>query len=100
MYTNAMESLQGIAGRPAVANKSTFMSLGWSDYEKTAILNQWNSVSAISQVPGTYIINRSLTNALRTSYAGGVDPLRQLSIQTQNINTELARKRLEFENNN
>ena len=100
MYTNAMESLQGIAGRPAVANKSTFMSLGWSDYEKTAILNQWNGVSAIPQVPGTYIINRSLTNALRTSYAGGVDPLRQLSIQTQNINTELARKRLEFENNN
>lgn len=99
-YSNAMESLQGIAGRPAVANKEAFKNIGWPEAEENLISAQRENVSAIPQVPGTYIINRSLTNALRKSYNESVDPLRQLSIQCRTINTELARKRAEFEKNN
>lgn len=98
-YSQAMQALQGVAGRPMVANRHAFESIGWSDSEKQAIGYQWNYVNAIPQVPGTYIINRSLTNALRTSYADNVDALRQLGIQTRLINEELMRKRAEFEQN-
>lgn len=98
-YSQAMQALQGVAGRPMVANRQAFESLGWSESEKQTIGYQWDYVSAIPQVPGTYIINRSLTNALRTSYADNVDALRQLGIQTRLINEELMRKRAEFEQN-
>lgn len=101
LYSNALESLQGVAGRPAVANKNTFLKLGWTETEKNVIMNQWNSADTIQQIPGTYIINRSLTNALRTSYGdSNIDPIRQLILQTRNINTELKRKAAEFDKNN
>lgn len=101
LYSNALESLQGVAGRPAVANKNTFLRLGWTEKEKNIIMQQWNCADTIQQIPGTYIINRSLTGALRTSYGdSSIDPIRQLILQTRNINTELKRKAAEFDKNN
>lgn len=100
-YINAMESIQGIAGRVPTANLVTFENLSWTDDEKTVLKKQREWVTAINQVPGIYIINRSLTNALRTSYAStSVDALRQLNIQNDIINDELIRKRAEFQENN
>lgn len=99
-YSNVMESLQGVAGRPAVANITAFSKLGWSQNEQQLIRSGMQYVEAVPQVPGTYIINRSLTNALRTSYSDNSDPLRQLSIQCRIINNELSRKKAEFEKNN
>ena len=96
---DAMQVLQGVAGRPMVANRQAFSRLGWTAAEQQVIRQQWDQAGAIAQVPGTYIIARSLTNALRTSYGGNVDALRQLGIQTRLINEELARKRAEFERN-
>lgn len=100
-YINAMESIQGIAGRLATANLKTFEELGWTQSEKAVLKEQRRWVTAVNQVPGMYIINRSLTNALRASYeSSAVDPLRQLNIQNSVINGEISRKRLEFEKNN
>lgn len=99
-YANAMESIQGIAGRPAVANQAAFDQLNWSQAEKDVLTQQYRWATAVPQIPGMYIINRSLTNALRTSYSGNVDSLRQLNVQNRLINEELTRKRAEFESNN
>lgn len=99
-YANAMESIQGIAGRPAVANQAAFSRLNWSQEEKNVLSQQHQWATAIPQIPGMYIINRSLTNALRTSYSDNVDSLRQLNVQNRLINEELTRKRAEFESNN
>ena len=99
-YSNIMESLQGVSGRPAVANMIAFSRLGWSQSDQNIIIAQRDHLKSVQQIPGTYIIYRHLTNALRTSYSEDVDPLRQLNIQCRDINTELARKRAEFEKNN
>lgn len=99
-YSNIMESLQGVSGRPAVANMRAFSKLGWSQSDQNIIVAQREHIKSVQQIPGTYIIYRHLTNALRTSYSDDVDPLRQLNIQCRDINTELARKRAEFEKNN
>lgn len=100
-YSSAMESIQGIAGRQMTANTATFEMLSWTDAEKTIIKKQREQTTAINEVPGSYIINRSLSNALRTSYdSTAVDPLRQLNIQNGLINTELTRKRAEFMESN
>ena len=99
-YSNIMESLQGVSGRPAVANMRAFSKLGWSQSDQDIIVAQREHLKSVQQIPGTYIIYRHLTNALRTSYSDDVYPLRQLNIQCRDINTELARKRAEFEKNN
>lgn len=98
-YSSVMQSLQGIAGRPSVANMSAFEKLGWSDKDLELITEQRKYTKVKSQVPGSYIVSRYLTNALRTSYNNEVDPLRQLSIQCRKINVELERKREEFQKN-
>ena len=100
-YSTAMESIQGIAGRQISANSVAFEKLNWTDSEKKIISSQREWVTAVNQVPGSYIINRSLSNALRSSYEStAVDPLRQLNIQNELINTELVRKRSEFVESN
>lgn len=100
-YITAMEAIQGVAGRVATANKVTFERLGWTAEEAEVLKAQRNWVTAINQIPGTYIINRSLSNAIRTSYAStSIDPLRQLNIQNRIINDEISRKRAEFEEKN
>lgn len=100
-YITAMEAIQGVAGRVATANKVTFERLSWTAEEAEVLKAQRNWVTAINQIPGTYIINRSLSNAIRTSYAStSIDPLRQLNIQNRIINDEINRKRAEFEEKN
>ena len=100
-YSIVMESIEGIAGRQAVANIEAFENIGWTIAEKEVLKAQRAHTFGINQIPGMYIINRSITNALRTSYNDiKIDPLRQLNIQNRNINDELARKRAEFEQYN
>jgi hypothetical protein len=99
-YAYAMESIQGIAGRPALANMAAFENVGWTDEEKAIISEQRSWSKGIEQIPGNYIILRHLTNALRTSFNDYADPLRQLNIQCRFINQELIRKRAEFVDNN
>ncbi len=95
-YSYAMESIQGVAGRPCVANTVAFESIGWTETEKKVLREQRKFSVGIEEVPGNYIILRHFTNALRTSFNDGDDPLRQLNIQTRKINEELIRKRAEF----
>ena len=99
-YSNVMVSLQGLAGRPSTANIKAFEKLGWDDDDLALITEQRKYTRVKPQVPGVYIVSRYLTNALRTSYGGDPDPLRQLSVQCRKINVELQRKYAEFEKNN
>ena len=99
-YSFAMESIQGIAGRVAVANTEAFEKIGWSTAQKAILREQRASTIGVPEIPGNYIIARNLTNALRSSYSDGEDPLRQLNIRSRFINQELIRKRAEFEDAN
>ena len=99
-YAYAMESIQGIAGRPCLANLVAFENVGWTDEEKAILNKQREFAIGVEQIPGNYIILRHFTNALRTSFNDYDDPLRQLNIQCRLINEELIRKRAEFVDNN
>lgn len=100
-YSTAMESIQGVAGRVSTANTKTFERLSWTKEEKEVLKAQREYVIAINQIPGMYIINRSLTSALRNSYEStAVDPFMQLNIQNSIVNEEIVRKRKEFVQNN
>ena len=96
-YAQGMETTLGISGRAALANLDAWSNLGWSVEESSLIEAQREWVKGIPQVPGSYILKRSLSNALRRAVTDREESRRMLSVNNRIINEELTRKRKEFE---
>jgi ABC-type glycerol-3-phosphate transport system substrate-binding protein len=98
-FAQGVESVMGVASRYPAANKSVFEKIAWTATESDNLMKQWQWVKSIPQVPGSYILNRSLTNAFRQSVDNREEARRMLSVYNQDINDEMARKSREFEKN-
>lgn len=61
-----MESLQGKAGRVPTANLAAFSKLAWKASDMEALLEQYQWVRGIPQVPGGYYSWRNVNNAFYT----------------------------------
>ena len=61
-----MESLQGKAGRVPTANLTAFSKLAWKASDMEALLEQYQWVKGIPQVPGGYYSWRNVNNAFYT----------------------------------
>ena len=96
VYGNRLESIMGVAARYTPANTVAMESLGWTGNEYKILTEQWKSVTAVEQIPGSYVISRSLTSAFRTSVDEDLDARRQLLIYNNDMNSEISRKRREF----
>ncbi len=86
----------GIAARYTPANIEAFSSISWTDSEKALLMKQWESSRNVREIPGNYMISRSLTNALRDTISGKNNAFRSLSIYNDVINDEIERKQQEF----
>ena len=95
-YDNRLESIMGVAARCTPANTVAMENLGWTGKELKLLTEQWKSVTSVEQIPGSYVISRSLTSAFRTSVDEGFDARRQLLIYNKEMNSEITRKRKEF----
>ena len=95
-YAKELETTMGIAARCAPANIDAFSSISWTDNEKQLLKKQWESSQNIREIPGNYMIARSLTNALRDTISGKNNAFRSLAIYNNVINEEIERKQQEF----
>ena len=95
-YANMLESTMGILGRYTPANYKAFEQMRWSSSESDLLLEQWESVVCIPEIPGGYYVNRSLTSALRTAISENSSARRELALYNVDINSEITRKRKEF----
>ena len=95
-YAKELEATLGVAARYAPANRDAFSSLPWSDEESKIILEQWEWSKNVREIPGNYMISRSLTNALRETISGKNSAYRSLAIYDDVINDEIERKLQEF----
>ena len=95
-YGYDLESTMGIASRYYPACKEAFENMRWSYEERNCIIEQWEWVRNIPQIPGNYLVERSLTNAVRSVITKSETPSRMLSINNKEINEEITRKRKEF----
>ena len=95
-YGRELEATMGVAGRYTPANKIALNNLGWSTKEKEVLNRSLNEVVLVEQVPGNYLLQRSLTTAFRSAVTGKSRAKRALTIANKEINDELARKRQEF----
>ena len=94
-----MESLQGEAGRVATANLEAFQNLAWRASDMEALLEQFQWVKGIPQVPGGYYTWRNVNNAFYTvtTDTDTASPREELVDQIVLINEELAYKWDEFD---
>ncbi len=93
----SLENLMGAAARWPTANKNAFIRMRWTDAQQKAILEQWKDVDDIPQLPGNYIINRSLSFAFRAVVYDDKVPRAVLAKYNKEINKEIARKWAEFQ---
>ncbi len=94
-----MESLQGEAGRVPTANLEAFENLAWKASDMKALLEQYQWVEGIPQVPGGYYTWRNVNNAFYTvtTDTDTASPREELMDKVVLINNELEYKWEEFE---
>ncbi len=93
-----MESLQGEAGRVPTANLEAFGNIAWKASDMEALLDQYQWVRGIPQVPGGYYSWRNVNNAFYTvtTDTDFASPREELMDKVVLINTELQYKWDEF----
>lgn len=95
-FANEMEAALGVAARYYPAAIKSFEQIGWSEDELSILQEQQKWLINVPQIPGNYVLSRSLTSAFRASVSRINTPRRALTIYNKEINAEIARKRKEF----
>lgn len=62
-YSSNVESILGTIGRVTTANVEAFKKLSWERKDLAILLEQWNRVSEVPEVPGSYYMTRSIDQA-------------------------------------
>ncbi|HHV96865.1 MAG TPA: extracellular solute-binding protein [Clostridiaceae bacterium] len=91
-----MESLMGAAARHPTANIEALKQLPWPTKDYNNLMEQWQWVKGIPQVPGGYYTSRHLENAFRKVINEGDDVRETLLDYVRVINDEIKAKRKEF----
>lgn len=98
LYGREMESLMGAAGRVATANIEALGNLSWQVDAYEALMEQFEQVQGIPQVPGGYYTWRNVNNAFYsvTTDNSAATPREELMEKVEYINAEIDYKREEL----
>ncbi len=95
-YANEMVAIMGPSAKHATANLDALESLPWTAEEYDQLERQFNSLAAIPNYPGSYIITRYTKFAFLDAFNENADPVTELQSYINIINKEITRKREEF----
>ena len=96
-FGNKLESLLGPAARYPTANEEAFMRMPWALQDFNALLEQYEHIISIPQVPGGYFTGRQIFNAFYAVVTDGrSNPREALRDNVRYINDEINFKRMEF----
>jgi ABC-type glycerol-3-phosphate transport system substrate-binding protein len=95
-YARQLEILMGPAARMDTANLGTFDMLPWSKREAENIKKQWAQVKEIPEVPGGYLLVRSVDMAFNKVFYENYNPREILTYYNTMVNEEIKRKRKEL----
>ncbi len=79
-------------GRHTPANLEAFRGSLWKDEEKEMLLEQWENVVEVPEIPGGYYVTRNVDNAFRQVYYNGENARDTLNYWMNAVNEELIRK--------
>jgi len=96
-FGRGMESLMGAAARFPTANEEAFMRLPWATHDFARLMEQYEHIVGIPQVPGGYFSNRQIHNAFFEVVTNDrIGSRAALTDNVRYINEEIRRKRREF----
>lgn len=92
MYSAEIETELSTLGRHTSANLEAFRNSYWTDEEKELLLEQWENVVEVPEIPGGYYVSRNVDNAFRQVYYNGENTRDTLYYWMNAVNEELLRK--------
>ena len=95
-YSNNLESLLGSLGRVSVSNTKAFESMDWDIDMKESMIRQRDNICEIPEIPGGYYTARCIDQAFWGVYEQGNVPLDMITKWGAVANTEITRKRAEY----
>lgn len=95
-YSFNCEAVLGQSGRIATSNVEALKRLSWDNESLEVILQQWESVKELPEVPGSYYVSRSIDQAFWAVYNNTETPKEALVKWTKSCNAEIERKIEEY----
>lgn len=96
LYAKEIEAELSTLGRHTPANLSAFKESLWTDNEKEMLLQQWENVVEVPEIPGGYYVTRNVDNAFRQVYYNGENVRDTLYYWMNAVNEELLRKQAQM----
>lgn len=95
-YSNNVESILGMLGRVSTANVEAFKNLSWNPNDLEKLMNQWDSVNELPEVPGSYYLTRAVDQAFWSVINDGYNSKDAITEWSQVADNEIARKIKEY----
>ncbi len=95
-YSKGIETVLGAAERQATANMEALQQLSWSDDDLKALVDQWEKVIELPELPGGYLMSRAVDQAFWSVVTAGHAPRSTILSWSDTVNEEIARKRNEY----
>lgn len=96
MYAQEVEAELSTLGRHTPANLEAFQNSMWTDAEKELLLQQWENVVEVPEIPGGYYVTRNIDNAFRQVFYNGENARDTLNYWMNAVDEELERKQLQL----
>ncbi len=95
-YASEMVAIIGDSAKHSTANRKALESMPWTRSEFSEVSKQYENLASVPNYPGTYIIGRYTNFAFLAAYNDDANPRTELLRYINTINTEITRKREEF----
>lgn len=95
-YSQNMEALQGLVGRPAVSNTEALKALTWEREELSVLMEQRNQVKEVPEIPGSYYVSRAIDQAFWSVINNGKSSTDTIMKWSQVADEEIRRKISEY----
>ncbi len=95
-YSSNVESIIGLLGRVATANKVAFNDLAWDPEARDILLEQWSHVQELPEVPGSYYMTRAIDQAFWSVLNDGTNAKDAINEWSQVADKEIKRKIEEY----
>ena len=95
-YSTMVEAVLGEVGRVATSNIEAFKRLSWESDDLDVLLESWEDVIGLSEVPGGYYVTRSIYQAFWNVVNLDENPKDMIVKWGKIADSEITRKRREY----
>lgn len=95
-YSNNVESILGMLGRVQTANVEALKKLPWEPDDLNKILDQWEKVEEVPEVPGSYYLTRAIDQAFWSVINDDINPKDAINKWSIVADSEIERKIKEY----